>query len=141
MHTKIVFFWMVYLLLCSSCRLFQQRNRSDQLTVGYSKGYRQQLDRIDELRRDSQFRYWYFWTDSSFYLHPDKGLTGEAGLVLMQESKVGTAETRRNTADVAGHAIKNERHVASEKRRQPLVGYVWMVLILGIFVFLYKRQR
>lgn len=74
----------------NACKVYQNRSRDEQQSFRADRLHLQHRQRQQEWQRDSVSRYWLFWSDSLFRFHPETGLSGTAGTVLMQESRQST---------------------------------------------------
>jgi len=93
--------------------------------------YHQQVDILYRRLKDSQSRYWYFWTDGGFRFHPDSGLIGQGGQLAMLESKVKTSTKNELSTNSSDNLQQTQHKLSTEKST------AWAVpdlLLIGFFL-------
>ncbi|MDR0265374.1 MAG: hypothetical protein LBJ04_19315 [Sphingobacterium sp.] len=89
--------------------------------------YHQQADVLYRRLKDSQSRYWYFWTDGGFRFHPDSGLIGQGGQLAMLESKVKTSAKNELSTNSSDNRQQTKYKLRSDKRSAWQVPNLWLV--------------
>lgn len=130
---------LLLLLSLTSCRLFQHRSQEGQEAASSFSQYRQQRNLLYSTQWDSLSRYWYFWTDSSFRFHPDSGLYGKAGVLLLQESSLNGLGQQRQSVTTAGTVAQTKS--SRKKETDSALGLGKWGLILLVLAVVYSLWK
>jgi len=136
------FIFGIGLLLLGSCKLYQQKNREESLSSA-SEWQRDELVRQwQRSQQDSLSRYWLFWSDSSFRFHPDSGLLGHSGKLLLLESKVTAKAEKKLAAKVSEQHQQRLQKSTTDKRRTWTTPARWLIVLIGLsFVFIAAKFK
>lgn len=140
---KIMNYRLIYIieLMClSSCKLYQQNDKAELQSSHSEWQWNEFAQRWYMLQRDSLFRSWYFWSDSSFRFHPDSGLAAEKGVLWMQESKTRASTQHQNMTDVTKGLAQNSHHIKQTKSSSLNANYWWFALLLLIPLILHWNK-
>ncbi|UQA73979.1 hypothetical protein K2F45_19500 [Sphingobacterium siyangense] len=113
-YKRLLFF--IVFLFFSSCKLYQSGKKEDHREERIRSNYNQQADVLYSRLKDSQSRYWLFWTDSNFSFHPDSGLIGHRGQLAMLESKVNTGTKNKLSINSSDSFLQTQHKLNTEKR-------------------------
>lgn len=133
-RTALLFF-LSALLMQVSCKLYQQQDKEEQHLVKGRWKHNEQANLLYYLRRDSFSRYWYFSSDSSFRFHPDSGLIGKGGELLMQQSGVKTSLKNSTSATVNDTGWKTAQKSKSDHHRTLSIPQLWLIGFLTVLLF------
>lgn len=123
---KRLLFFIVFLFFCS-CKLYQSRKKEDRREEQIRSNYNQQVDFLYSRLKDSQSRYWLFWTDSNFSFHPDSGLIGQSGQLAMLESKVKTSAKNEHSTNSSDSYMQTQHVLSTDKRSAWVVPKLWLI--------------
>ena len=132
---------LLLLLSLTSCRLFQHRSQEGQEVASSFNQYRQQRNLLYNTQWDSLSRYWYFWTDSSFRFHPDSGLYGKAGTLLLQESSVNSQGQQRQSVTTAEAVAQTKASRKKEADSTWGLGKWGLILLVLAVVYVLWKSR
>ena len=132
---------LLLLLSLTSCRLFQHRSQEGQEAASSFSQYRQQRNLLYNTQWDSLSRYWYFWTDSSFRFHPDSGLYGKAGTLLLQESSVNSQGQQRQSVTTAEAVAQTKASRKKEADSTWGLGKWGLILLVLAVVYVLWKSR
>ncbi|WP_343570333.1 hypothetical protein [Sphingobacterium sp.] len=133
-RTALLFF-LSALLMQVSCKLYQQRDKEEKHLVKGLWKHNEQANLLYYLRRDSFTRYWYFSSDSSFRFHPDSGLIGKGGELLMQQSTVKTNLKNSTSATVNDTSWGTAQKSKSDHHRTLSIPQFWRIGIVAVLLF------
>lgn len=123
----------------SSCKLYQSRNKEYQQEEQMQSNYHQQVDVLFRGLKDSQSRYWFFWTDSSFRFHPDSGLVGQSGQLAMLESKVNASAKNQVSTKSSESFMQTQHKGSTDKRSAWAVPSLWLIgFVLAAVIVVWK---
>lgn len=128
-------FFLSALLMQVSCKLYQQKDREEQHLVKGLWTYNAQANLLYNLRRDSFSRCWYFSSDSSFRFHPDSGLIGKGGELLVQQSGVKTSLKNSTSATVNDTNWKTAQKSKSDHHRTLSIPQLWLIGFVAVLLF------
>lgn len=123
------------LLMQVSCKLYQQQDKEEQHLVKDLWTYNAQANLLYNLHRDSFSRYWYFSSDSSFRFHPDSGLIGKGGELLMQQSGVKTSLKNSTSATVNDTGWRTAQKSTSDRRSRLSIPQFWLIGLIAVLLF------
>ncbi|MCS4163769.1 MULTISPECIES: hypothetical protein [unclassified Sphingobacterium] len=123
---KRLLFFIVFLFFCS-CKLYRNRGKEDQREERIQSHYKRQVDVVYKELKDSQSRYWHFWTNSSFRFHPDSGLIGQNGQLAMLESKVNTRAKNELSTSSSDSYMQTKYVLSTDKRSAWAVPKLWLI--------------
>jgi len=133
-------FLMIFPLLYS-CKLYQSERKEALREEQTQSNYKQQLDIWYSGQRDSQSRYWYFWTDSSFRFHPDSGLVGRNGQLAMLESNAITSESMEISTNSSNSHTQRLHDTSTEKRNVWAALNLWLIGIVFVSLAILWKFR
>jgi hypothetical protein len=119
-----------------SCRLYQNRNREEQQSSSSDRMYMMQRQQQQQWNYDSLSRYSLFWSDSSFRFHPDSGLIGEQGQLVMLESNVNTGIKNGLSSQISESSVQTELKSSTEKRSTWAIPNLWLITLIGATILL-----
>ncbi|RKF41956.1 hypothetical protein BCY89_00110 [Sphingobacterium siyangense] len=129
------------LLMQVSCKLYQQQDREEQYLIKGLWKHNEQANLLYNLRRDSFSRYWYFSSDSSFRFHPDSGLIGKGGELLMQQSGVKTSLRNSISTTVNDTSLKTAQKSKSDRRSRLSIPQLWLIGFIAVLLFGWWKLR
>ncbi len=127
---------MASIYVLSSCKLYQSKNREEQQSSSSDRMYIMQRQQQQQWNYDSLSRYWLFWSDSSFRFHPDSGLTGQHGKLVMLESKINTHIKNGLSSHSSNRSVQTELKSSKDKRRSWAIPNLWLITLVGATVLL-----
>ncbi|MDR3008238.1 MAG: hypothetical protein LBV59_09915 [Sphingobacterium sp.] len=123
------------LLIQVSCKLYQQQDREEQHLVKGLWKHNEQINLLYNLRKDSFSHYWYFSSDSSFRFHPDSGLMGKGGELLMQQSGAKTSLKSSTSATVNDTSWRTAQKSKSDRRSRLSIPQLWLIGFIAVLLF------
>ncbi|MEI2274326.1 hypothetical protein OHD16_19415 [Sphingobacterium sp. ML3W] len=137
---KYIYKCLLFVIACSylgSCRLYQSRDKESWLSKSDMAQHHKQIELQYGVQHDSQSRYWLFWSDSNFRFHPDSGLIGQHGQLVMLESKVNTGVKNELSSQSSDRRFQTELKSSIDKRRSRAIPNLWLITLLGAIVLLF----
>ncbi|WP_394676136.1 hypothetical protein [uncultured Sphingobacterium sp.] len=128
-------FLLCTLLMPVSCKLYQQQDREEQHLVKGLWKHNEQTNLVYNLRKDSFSRYWYFSSDSSFRFHPDSGLIGKGGELLMQQSGGKTSLKNSISTTVNDTSFKTAQKSTSDHHHNLSILQLWLIGFIAVLLF------
>ena len=131
---KNIYKHMLLVVVCSclgSCKLYQSRDKESQWSKSDMLLHQKLVDLQYSLQHDSQSRYWLFWSDSSFRFHPETGLVGQQGQLVMLESKVNTGVKNGLSSMSSDRSTQTELKSSTDKRSTWAIPNLWLITLIG----------
>ncbi|WP_454879789.1 hypothetical protein [Sphingobacterium detergens] len=144
MRKCLKYAWMIMaaLYVLGSCKLYQQKNKEELQSSGMFVQKKELAQGWYSLQRDSFSRSWYFWTDSSFRFHPDSGLAGGAGALLVKESRGNNRGLEQRINRTTELSEQQKDRLKKTKNSYSAVDYLWIILfVLAMLVFLMRKVK
>lgn len=118
-------------LLCAGCKVKKESAEKLRKVEASQTNLETTISWRDFNTKDSTHRYWHFVADSSFYFHPEMGLSGHAGVLTYGEYR--NSAVGETTVKLAYDSLANtQSSLASEKsnRWNSAVQRYWLWLLL-----------
>lgn len=124
------------LLLLHSCRTIQERSEAVQRHLAIENKH----STIQWNHYDSTGRYWHFQSDSPFYYHPDNGLYGRGGLLLVEEHLLNNTLWQSHS-DSVRYQLEERSEESYRSEAAPYRNVWWYAIGIGIILGLVGAYR
>ncbi|WP_153846068.1 hypothetical protein [Sphingobacterium paramultivorum] len=129
------------LCILGSCTIFKHRTEENQYTS--AKHHKEKEVNFSYRKNDSLSRLWYFWTDSAFRFHPDSGIMGRSGGMIVRESMKSDVQGSQSIHVAYRDDLQSSSERKSKTTRVAPFGVVIVigfVLILLMVLFICRRK-
>lgn len=125
MKTFIILITLFYFCSCHSLKeqVKQENLYTTDIYAREVKGWQQQI------LKDTAHRYWSFFTDSTFYFHPDSGLWGNGGYMHF-EDRLLSNKYHYIGASLRDSNLSTVEHIEIDKISYPKKSIEWQYLVV-----------